>query len=95
MDIENASSKNTKNLDSSLDKLFNLRKVHINNPFIAYLNINSLRGNKTHILRDLLIDTALDVICIDETKLTCDFPDSQFYVEGYQHPLIEGIETII
>ena len=86
MDIENASSKNTKNLDSSLDKFFNLRKVHINNPFISYLNINSLRGDEMHILRDLLIDTTLDVICIDETKLTCDFPDSQFYVNGYQHP---------
>ena len=44
------------------------------------------RGNKMHILRDILLVTAFDLIYIDETKLTCDFPDSQFFVEGYQHP---------
>ena len=80
------SQPSTVNLDSSLENFANVRKQNINNPFISYLNINSLRGNKVHLLRDMLINTGFDVICIDETKLTCDFPDSQFYIEGYQHP---------
>ena len=75
-----------KNIDDSLSKFCELRAKHINNPFISYLNINSLRGDKMHLLRDLLTNTVFEIFCIDETKLTIDFPDSQFYITGYQHP---------
>ena len=74
------------NLDGSLKDINILRKKHLANPFIGYLNINSLRGDKFPILKDVLLENPLDLICIDETKLTYDFPDSQFYIEGYQHP---------
>ena len=77
---------NPGNLDGSLSNLSQIRKEHLSNPFIAYLNINSLRGNKLHLLRDVLTEIPLDIICIDETKLTCDFPDFQFNIDGYQHP---------
>ena len=74
------------NTDGSLDDLIILRKGHLANPLIAYLNINSLRGTKFQLLHDILTEIPMDIICIDETKLTCDFPNSQFYIEGYQHP---------
>ena len=64
----------TANVDGSLDNLSELRKKHLTNPFISYLNINSLRGNKFHALRDILSYIPLDILCIDETKLTVDFP---------------------
>ena len=37
-------------------------------------------------LADVLQSIPIDIVCIDETKLTCDFPDSLFNVEGYQFP---------
>ena len=70
------------NIDGSLVDLNILRKGHPTNPLIAYLNINSLRGTKFNLLHDILTNIPMDIICIDETKLTCDFPNSQFYMEG-------------
>ena len=63
-----------------------LRKKHLSNPFISYLNINSLRGDKFPALADLLSQIPIDLLCIDETKLTADFPNAAFYIDGYQHP---------
>ena len=37
-------------------------------------------------LSDILSHIPLDIICIDETKLTIDFPDSLFNIDGYQYP---------
>ena len=28
----------------------------------------------------------MQVLCIDETKLSESFPDAQFHIEGYQYP---------
>ena len=71
--------------DSKLDisDLINLRKECPNNPIISYLNINSL-GNKIDQLTDICKKSSVDILCIDETKIDCSFPDSQFYIEGYQ-----------
>ena len=80
------SSHTNKNFDDSLIKFLQIKSRHASNPFISYLNINSLRGDKMHLLRDFLVNNAFEVICVDETKLTVDFPDSQFYVFGYQYP---------
>ena len=74
------------NYVGDLDKLKKLRNQFCDNPFISYLNINSLRGNKRPLLCDMLTNMSIDLICIDETKLTCDFPDSLFYIEGFQYP---------
>ena len=66
--------------------MFDLKKSHRDNPFISYLNINSLRGEKFNLLGGILSDIPLDILCIDETKLTVDFPDSLFNIDGYQFP---------
>ena len=76
------------NTDGSLDNLSDLRKSHRDNPFISYLNINSLRGDKFNLLGGILSHIPLDILCVDETKLTIDFPDSLFNIEGYQFPHI-------
>ena len=80
-------SNNIKISDSKLDisDLINLRKECPNNPIISYLNINSL-GNKIDQLRDICKKASVDILCIDETKIDSSFPDSQFYIEGYQFP---------
>ena len=82
----NSPTRTSTNFDDSFEKFIQIKTKHFKNPFISYLNINSLRGDKMHLLRDLLVNTAFEVICIDETKLTMDFPDSQFHVFGYQYP---------
>ena len=37
-------------------------------------------------ISDILVKIPLDIICIDETKLTADFPDALFQIDGYQFP---------
>ena len=69
-----------------LEKLSSLRTKNYKNPCISYLNINSLRGNKFAQLKEILTSIEPDILCIDETKLTPDFPTAQFYIEGYHFP---------
>ena len=73
------------NIQFDISGLTNLKKECPNNPIISYLNINSLR-NKIDQLRDICQKAPLDILCIDETKIDSSFPDSQFYIEGYQFP---------
>ena len=61
------------------------RNKNKDNPFIAYLNINSLR-NKIHDLRTMIYDIAPEVLTISETKLDDTFPDAQFIIDGYINP---------
>ena len=53
---------------------------------IGYININSLRGDKFRLIKDFLIETPFNILCIDETKLSHEFTDAQFEIEGYQFP---------
>ena len=53
---------------------------------IGYININSLRGVKFRLIKDFLIETPFNILCIDETKLSHEFTDAQFEIEGYQFP---------
>ena len=69
-----------------LHKFYNLRLKNFKNPCIAYLNINSLRGDKFIQLKEILDFAKPDILCIDETKLTSDFPTAQFHIEGYHYP---------
>ena len=62
-----------------------LRKCFPCNPLISYININSLK-EKVIPLREVLSNAAIDVLCVDETKLGSSFPDHQFKIEGYQFP---------
>ena len=63
-----------------------MREKFIQNPLIGYLNINSLRGDKFIHLKDILLSTPIDIICIDETKLTYDFTDALFQIDGCHFP---------
>ncbi|MDP6888359.1 MAG: hypothetical protein QGG68_09375 [SAR324 cluster bacterium] len=73
--------------ECDLANLKNLKNKNFLNPCIAYLNINSLRGNKFTQLKEMLNSIAKpEILCIDETKLTPDFPTAQFHIEGYHFP---------
>lgn len=76
------------NPSGDLNTLNTLRSKYTNNPSIGYLNINSLRGNKFSQLQEMCKMGAIDILCIDETKLTSEMPTSRFYIEGYQYPPI-------
>ena len=52
---------------------------------IGYLNINHFE-NKVINLSEICHKTPIDIICVDETKLDSSYPDSQFYIDGYQFP---------
>ena len=73
-------------ISGDVEKLSSLRIKNYKNPCISYLNINSLRGNKFVQLTDILKYIGSDILCIDETKLTPDFPTTQFQIEGYKFP---------
>ena len=69
-----------------LNKFQNIKSKNFKNPCIAYLNINSLRGDKFTQLKEMLSYVKPEILCIDETKLTSDFPTAQFHIDGYHYP---------
>ena len=74
------------NLESiDLGKLKELKGKNLKNQFLCYLNINSLR-NKIVDLRYVLAQTHIQLLAVSETKLSENFPDAQFYLEGYSFP---------
>ena len=68
-----------------LSDLKKLKSSNLNNPFFAYLNINSL-CYKIVDLRQILSSKELDVVAVSETKLNKEFPNSQFEINGYYNP---------
>ena len=81
--IENESE--TEETQQSLLGIAKKRLEKINNPQISYLNVNSLR-NKIHDIRDLTSQLLPTILAMSETKIDKSFPDSQFFIEGYQNP---------
>ena len=74
------------NLESiDLGKLKELKGKNLKNPFLCYLNINSI-CNKIVNLRYVLAQTGTELLAVSETKLGENFPDAQFNVEGYEFP---------
>ena len=85
--MENKQEKNFEEADQGdLNTLRNMRRKYHSNPLLGYLNINSLRGDKFRLLRDLITNISIEILCIDETKLTTDFNDALFFIDGYQFP---------
>ena len=80
MNIEPSKAANSSNFD-----LGELRKGCATNPIIGYLNINSLR-NIIVDLKQVLYESELDIISVLETKLSDEFPNPQFNIEGYYNP---------
>lgn len=62
-----------------------LRKSNVNNPIIAYYNINSIR-NKIHDLRCIISKALPDILVLAETKIDESFPTSQFLINEYNVP---------
>ena len=81
--IEPSQAANSSNFD--LGYLKELRKESAKNPTIGYLNINS-RRNKIVDLRQVLYESELDILAVSETKLSDEFPNPQFKIEGYYNP---------
>ena len=70
-------------MGANLHKLKLIRKAHLNNHIIGYLNLNSLR-NKIHETREVFGDFSLGYFVLAETKINDEFPDSQFLLENYE-----------
>ena len=64
-------------MDADLHKLKLIRKAHLNNPIIDYLNLNSLK-NKIHEVREVFRDLSLNYFVLSETKIYDEFPGSVF-----------------
>ena len=64
-------------IKNDLSLLKELNEKYLNNPSIGYLNINSLRGNKKLELEEMLKENKIDILCIDETKLSPEIPTSR------------------
>ena len=73
-------------IKNDLSLLKELNEKYLNNPSIAYLNINSLRGNNKLELEEMLKAHKIDILCIDETKLSPDIPTSRIHINKYQFP---------
>ena len=70
-------------MGADLHKLKLIRKTHLNNPIIGYLNLNSPR-NKIHERREAFGDLPLDWFVLAEIKINDEFPNSQFLLENYE-----------
>ena len=68
-------------LNNDILGLINLRRDFSKNPFLSYLNINSL-GGKFDNLQKFCFKTEVDILCIDETKIDTSYSDSQFHTDG-------------
>ena len=62
-----------------------MKQADLNNPFISYLNLNSLRY-KIIDIREVLCEAQLEIIALNETKLNSEFPDAQVKIDGYHFP---------
>ena len=67
--------------DIDLTNLISLKGDNLKNPFPSYLNINSLR-NKIVDFKQILQQTGIEIVAVSETKLSEEFPDSQFFIDG-------------
>lgn len=74
--------------ESDIAGVASLRNYFSNNPFIAYLDINSMRNKITH-LEDVLSKSPINITCVDETKVESSLPDSRLKIERYQISNIE------
>ena len=71
--------------DIDLSELKSLKGDNSKNPFLCYLNMNNLRYKITD-LRYILKQTGIEIVAVSETKLSEEFPDSQFFINEYTFP---------
>ena len=75
--------------DIDISELKALKDKNLKNPFLCYLNINSLR-HKIIYLRHILIHNGVEIVVIGETKLDAEFSDDQFHIDGDSFPPYRG-----
>ena len=63
--------------------MYENRLKHPRNPFIGYLNINSLRNKIVH-AREVFGKLQLYYFVLSETKLDDSFPSAKFYIENFE-----------
>ena len=71
-------------MELSADNLSNLKSKCLDNVFIGYININSVRNKLDNLIE--ITGKNLDVLCIAETKIDNSFPTSQFCIKNYNTP---------
>ena len=84
-DIQTGQDADSQTDTLDLSNLIALKQANLNNPFISYLNLNSLRY-KIIDIREVLCKAQLEIIALSETKLNSEFPDAQFKIDGYHFP---------
>ena len=82
--VHNTVDGNT-DIELDLEGLNNLKSKNKDNPFIGYLNINSLRF-KIIELKEIILKSNFEILTVSETKLDDDFPDNMFKIDGYHPP---------
>ena len=65
-------------------QLRDIKFKNINNPVLAYINVNSIRNKLSDLFS--IIDSNVEIVTIAETKLDSSFPSAQFIVDGYSAP---------
>ena len=86
MDAGPANDYESPNLDGNLDDLISVVLKFSQNVSFGYINVNSLRNAKFDQIKEMCRLCPLDILCLDESKLTDDFPTSQFHIDGYYYP---------
>ena len=76
-------------------QLRDIKFKNINNPILAYINVNSIRNGHADLFS--VIYSNIEIVTIAETKLDSSFPSAQFIVDGYSAPYIEkiGMQTVV
>ena len=82
--VHNTVDGNT-DIELELEGMNNLKSKNKDNPFIGYLNINSLRF-KIIELKEIILKSNFEILTVRETKLDNDFPDNMFKIDGYHPP---------
>ena len=70
--------------DNPAIKLREIKLKNPKNPFLAYINVNSIRNKYSDLFA--FLDCNIDILTIAEANLDCTFPTAQFIVEGYKEP---------
>ena len=84
-DIQTGQDADSQTDTLDLSDLIALKRANLNNTFISYLNLNSLRY-KTIDIREVLCKAQLKIVASSKTKLNSEFPDAQFKIDGYHFP---------
>ena len=71
-------------IELDLEGLNNLKSNNKDNPFVGYLNINSLRY-KIIEFKETILKSNFEILTVSETKLDDDFPDNMFKIDDYYH----------